>query len=131
MSDRIVIMQNGRIEQVGTPTELYQHPKTTFAASFLGKSNFLHRDGAVFALRPEKIDLDPEGKGKGANKVTGTVQSVTYFGAVLKYQVEVPGLDLIEVDVDAWRGGQALPAGARVDLTWVDSAAVRLSDQSL
>jgi hypothetical protein len=50
---------------------------------------------------------------------------------VLKYQVEVPGLDLIEVDVDAWRGGQALTAGARVDLTWVDSAAVRLSDQSL
>ena len=131
MSDRIVIMQNGRIEQVGTPSDLYQNPKTTFAASFLGKSNFLHRDGAVFALRPEKIDLDPEGKGKGANKVTGTVQSVTYFGAVLKYQVEVPGLDLIEVDVDAWRGGQALPAGARVDLTWVDSAAVRLSDQSL
>jgi len=131
MSDRIVIMQNGRIEQVGTPSELYQHPQTTFAASFLGKSNFLLRDGTVFALRPEKIDLDPEGKGKGANKVTGTVQSVTYFGAVLKYQVEVPGLDLIEVDVDAWRGGQALTAGARVDLTWVDSAAVRLSDQSL
>ena len=131
MSDRIVIMQNGRIEQVGTPADLYQNPKTAFAASFLGKSNFLHRNGAVYALRPEKIDLSPEGQGIGANKVSGVVLSVTYFGAVLKYQVEVPGMDPIEVDVDAWRGGQALPAGARVDLTWVDSAAVRLSDQSL
>ncbi len=131
MSDRIVIMQNGRIEQVGTPADLYQNPKTAFAASFLGKSNFLHRNGAVYALRPEKIDLSPEGQGIGANKVSGVVLSVTYFGAVLKYQVEVPGMDPIEVDVDAWRSGQALPQGARVDLTWADSAAVRLLDQSL
>ena len=131
MSDRIVIMQNGRIEQVGTPADLYQNPKTAFAASFLGKSNFLHRNGAVYALRPEKIDLSPEGQGTGANKVSGVVLSVTYFGAVLKYQVEVPGMDPIEVDVDAWRSGQALPQGARVDLTWADSAAVRLSDQSV
>jgi len=131
MSDRIVIMQNGRIEQVGTPADLYQTPKTAFAASFLGKSNFLHRDGAVFALRPEKIDLSLEGQGMGANKVSGVVLSVTYFGAVLKYQVEVAGMDPIEVDVDAWRSGQALSAGTRVDLTWSDSAAVRLSDQSV
>ena len=131
MSDRIVIMQNGRIEQVGAPADLYQNPKTAFAASFLGKSNFLHRDDAVFALRPEKIDLSPEGQGMGANKVSGVVLSVTYFGAVLKYQVEVSGMDPIEVDVDAWRSGQALPAGTRVDLTWSDSAAVRLSDQSV
>ena len=131
MSDRIVIMQNGRIEQVGTPADLYQNPKTAFAASFLGKSNFLHRNGAVYALRPEKIDLSPEAQGIGANNVSGVVLSVTYFGAVLKYQVEVPGMDPIEVDVDAWRSGQALPQGARVDLTWADSAAVRLLDHSL
>ncbi len=131
MSDRIVIMQNGRIEQVGAPADLYQNPKTAFAASFLGKSNFLHRDDTVFALRPEKIDLSPEGQGMGANKVSGVVLSVTYFGAVLKYQVEVSGMDPIEVDVDAWRSGQALSAGTRVDLTWSDSAAVRLSDQSV
>ena len=126
MSDRIVIMQNGQIEQAGTPTDLYQHPRTVFAASFLGKSNFLHRDGAVYALRPEKIDLAPAGQGQGANRVSGIVQSVTYFGAVLKYQVDVAQLGLIEVDVDAWRGGHQLPQGAAVDLTWADAAAVRL-----
>ena len=119
-------MQNGRIEQVGTPTELYQRPRTAFAASFLGKSNFLHRDGAVYSLRPEKIDLASAGQGQGANQVTGTVQSVTYFGAVLKYQIEVPQLGLIEVDVDAWRSGVEIAEGSPVDLSWSDAAVVRL-----
>lgn len=130
MSDRIVIMRNGHIEQLGTPTALYQQPTTRFAASFLGKSNFLHRDGAVYALRPEKIDLAAAGYGQGANKVAGIVRSVTYFGSVLKYQVEVPSMGLIEVDVDAWRGGTPVPEHSAVDLTWAENAAVRLNDQS-
>ncbi|MGB3147921.1 MAG: ABC transporter ATP-binding protein [Paracoccaceae bacterium] len=126
MSDRVVIMQAGAIEQVGSPEELYQRPRTEFAASFLGKSNFLRRDGAVYALRPEKIDRAPAGKGKGANLLTGKVRAVTYFGSILKYDVTVPGMDEIEVDVDAWRGGDALPPGTEVDLSWPDAAAVRL-----
>ena len=124
MSDRIVIMQNGRVEQVGTPSDLYQRPRTEFAASFLGKSNFLRQDDAVFALRPEKIDLTPAGT--AAARLRGRVRDVTYFGSILKYQVEVPGRDEIEVDMDAWRGGDPLPVGASVDLNWIDAAAVRL-----
>lgn len=126
MSDRIVIMRDGAIEQLGTPTELYQRPRTEFAASFLGKSNFLRQDGAVWALRPEKIDLAPAGAGPGAARTRGRVRECTYFGAVLKYQVEVPGIEVLEVDVDAWRGGEPLPPGAEVDLNWPDAAAVRL-----
>jgi ABC-type Fe3+/spermidine/putrescine transport system ATPase subunit len=124
MSDRIVIMRHGRIEQVGTPLDLYQHPRTEFAASFLGKSNFLRQDGAVYALRPEKIDLTPAGTGPA--RLRGQVRDRTYFGAVLKYQITVPGGEEIEVDVDAWRGGEPLPEGAQVDLNWTDAAAVRL-----
>jgi putative spermidine/putrescine transport system ATP-binding protein len=124
MSDRIVIMRNGRIEQVGTPSDLYQHPRTEFAASFLGKSNFLRQDGAVYALRPEKIDLTPAGSGPA--RLRGQVRDRTYFGAVLKYQVAVPGGEEIEVDVDAWRGGDPLAPGTDVDLNWTDAAAVRL-----
>ena len=125
MSDRIVIMQKGHIEQVGTPQELYQNPRTAFAASFLGKSNFLTRDGALYALRPEKIDILPRGNGKGPNTVSGTVRAMTYFGSTLKYDVAVPGMDDIEVDVDAWRGGAPMAEGAEVDLSWSDTAAVR------
>lgn len=126
MSDRIVIMQKGHIEQVGTPQELYQNPRTAFAASFLGKSNFLTRDGALYALRPEKIDILPRGNGMGPNTVSGTVRAMTYFGSTLKYDVAVPGMDDIEVDVDAWRGGAPMAEGAEVDLSWSDTAAVRL-----
>ncbi len=128
MSDRIVILQQGRIEQLGTPSDLYQRPRTAFAASFLGKSNFLHRDGATYALRPEKIDLSPAGKGSNANLVSGTVLSVTYFGSQLKYQIAVPGMEAVEVDVDAWRGGGTMAVGADVDLSWADAAAVRLDE---
>ncbi|MCV2871995.1 ABC transporter ATP-binding protein [Defluviimonas sp. WL0050] len=126
MSDRIVIMQQGRIEQVGTPEELYQKPRTRFAASFLGKSNFLTRDGALYALRPEKIDIAPKGAGQGPNTLSGTVRAMTYFGSTLKYDVTVPGMDEVEVDADAWRGGAPLPEGTDVDLSWSDAAAVRL-----
>jgi putative spermidine/putrescine transport system ATP-binding protein len=124
MSDRIVIMRNGRIEQVGTPSDLYQHPRTEFAASFLGKSNFLRQDGAVYALRPEKIDLTPAGTGPA--RLRGQVRDMAYFGSVLKYHVAIPGGEEIEVDVDAWRGGDPLPPGTDVDLNWTDAAAVRL-----
>lgn len=126
MSDRIVIMQNGQIEQVGTPQELYQKPRTAFAASFLGKSNFLDKDGALYALRPEKIDIAPKGQGAGQNTVSGQIRAMTYFGAILKYDVTVPGMDDIEVDVDAWRGGTPFTEGDEVDLSWSDAAAVRL-----
>ncbi len=126
MSDRIVIMQQGRIEQVGTPAELYQKPRNRFAASFLGKSNFLTKDGVLWALRPEKIDIAPQGQGRGPHTVSGTVRAMTYFGSILKYDVTVPGMDEIEVDADAWRSGEPLAKGAAVDLSWSDAAAVRL-----
>ncbi len=126
MSDRIVIMQKGRIEQVGTPEDLYQKPRTAFAASFLGKSNFLTRPDGLYALRPEKIDIAPAGAGSGPNKVSGTIRAVTYFGSILKYDVSVPEMGEVEVDADAWRGGAALREGDAVDLGWSDAAAVKL-----
>ncbi|HMS95110.1 MAG TPA: ABC transporter ATP-binding protein [Tabrizicola sp.] len=122
MSDRVVIMRDGRIEQVGTPEELYTRPRTEFAASFLGKSNFLHRDGRRFSIRPERIDLSASGKGR----TKGTVLSLSYFGPLLKYQIQTPDHGVLEVDVDAWRGGPALAPGAEVGLDWKDDAAVPL-----
>jgi len=126
MSDSVVIMRQGRIEQVGTPEDLYTRPRTAFAAAFLGKSNFIRRDGVAYALRPERIDIAPAGQGAGANRVSGRVRGLTYLGAVLKYDVDVPGLGSIEVDVDGWRGGPALPEGAEVELSWSDAAQVKL-----
>lgn len=128
MSDRIVIMQDGRIEQLGTPTELYERPKTRFAAGFLGKSNFLTMDDGVYALRPEKIDIAPAGQINGAARISGTIHDITYFGAMQKYMVTVEGREDIEVDVDVWRNPHNLSEGQAVDLGWAADAAVKLEE---
>jgi putative spermidine/putrescine transport system ATP-binding protein len=122
MSDRVVIMRDGQIEQVGSPEELYTRPRTEFAASFLGKSNFLQRDGRRWSIRPERIDLVAQGVGR----VSGRVVSLSYFGPVLKYQIETDEHGPLEVNVDAWRGGPALQPGVQVGLDWKDDAAVPL-----
>lgn len=128
MSDRIVIMQEGQIEQVGTPSELYECPRTRFAAGFLGKSNFLTRDDGTYALRPGKIDIAPTGLGGGSVQLTGTIRDITYFGSVRKFKVAVEGREDLEIDADSWRAAHMLEPGQQVDLSWTDGAAVKLQD---
>ncbi len=125
MSDRIVIMRDGAIEQVGTPKELYERPINQFTASFLGKSNFFHQNGKVFALRPEKIDLMPGNENTEA-RMRGAIRSITYFGSMQRIIVDTDEGAEIEVDIDVWRNASDLAEGVRVDLLWKDSAAVEL-----
>ena len=128
MSDRIVIMRDGAIEQVGAPKELYERPSTKFAASFLGKSNFITQADGVYALRPEKIDLRA-GHGDPAARISGVIRSVSYFGSMQRVIVDAPGGEEIEVDIDVWRNQEPLEAGQQVDLLWDDAAAVKLEDE--
>jgi putative spermidine/putrescine transport system ATP-binding protein len=117
MSDRIVVMSEGRIEQLGTPFEIYNRPKTRFVASFIGTLNILKArvidaqagtiridgqdarvgrqipaaDGAdcALALRPESVSLqDP---GNGCNRVNGTIEDVAFLGAVVRIKVGLGG----------------------------------------
>lgn len=127
MSDRIVIMRDGAIEQIGAPAELYERPATKFAASFLGKSNFIRQADGVYALRPEKVDLRA-GHGDPAARVSGTIRSISYFGSIQRVIVDTPGGDDIEVDIDVWRNRQPLAEGENVDLLWEDDAAVKLEN---
>jgi len=96
LSDRIAVFNDGRIEQVASPRELYQNPTSSFVAGFVGTSNMLAgpaarailgRDG-TFSIRPEKIHLgdvpDP-----GASTATGTVREVVYLGSANHYVVDV------------------------------------------
>ncbi|MEP4199259.1 MAG: ABC transporter ATP-binding protein [Aliishimia sp.] len=125
MSDRIVIMRDGAIEQVGTPKELYERPNNEFTASFLGKSNFIRTNGKVYALRPEKIDLHA-GVGHADARMSGTVRSITYFGSMQRVIVDASNRTEIEVDIDVWRNAETLKVGEAVDLLWTDAAAVEL-----
>ncbi|MFT5066716.1 MAG: putative spermidine/putrescine transport system ATP-binding protein [Reinekea sp.] len=126
MSDRVVIMRDGAIEQVGTPKELYEQPQSEFAASFLGKSNFLRTAEGTFALRPEKIDLAVAGTGKTATRMSGTIRSVTYFGSMQRIMVDTDGAGELEVDIDSWRSPTPFVEDQAVDLMWEDQAVIRL-----
>jgi putative spermidine/putrescine transport system ATP-binding protein len=124
MSDRIAVFSSGRIEQVGTPSEVYEYPANEFVADFVGTSNVIERDRRRFTVRPEKIRiLDPDGPAPdgGLESATGTVREVAYLGPVTRYIVDLDeGRTLValrqNLDISA---GEALEArGRRVRLAW-------------
>jgi putative spermidine/putrescine transport system ATP-binding protein len=91
MSDRLVVLNHGRIEQVGTPIEVYERPATEFVAGFIGVSNVLERAGRRFTIRPEKISLVEPGAPAPAGHHTeaGRVREVIYLGMVTRYVIEL------------------------------------------
>jgi putative spermidine/putrescine transport system ATP-binding protein len=101
MSDRLAVMNQGRIEQVGSPADVYERPATSFVAGFVGASNVLAGDAAravtgegdAFTVRPEKIRLASRDDPVRADEwtATGTVREVVYVGAFTRYVVDLDG----------------------------------------
>jgi putative spermidine/putrescine transport system ATP-binding protein len=101
MSDRIAVFNQGNVEQVGTPTDIYEHPATLFAAGFVGVSNLIRGELAEritgtqqpFSIRPEKIRLAPLTENPGPNtfSTTGSVRDVIYLGILTRYLVDLDG----------------------------------------
>jgi putative spermidine/putrescine transport system ATP-binding protein len=91
MSDRIAVLNRGRIEQVGTPLEVYERPQTDFVAGFIGISNLIERDGRHMTVRPEKILLlaDREEPPAGAHTESGIISDVVYGGVITRYIVDL------------------------------------------
>jgi putative spermidine/putrescine transport system ATP-binding protein len=100
MSDRIAVFNAGRIEQVGTPSQVYEHPASPFVAGFVGTANLITGSSAerilgrsgVFSVRPEKIRIgtDPAAAPpEGMQSVTGTVAEVVYAGAATRFVVDL------------------------------------------
>ena len=97
MSDRLAVFSRGRIEQVGTPAEVYERPATGFVAGFVGTSNVLSGGSAravtgsdeAFTIRPEKIRLAAPGTDVRPDECAadGHVRDVAYIGALTKYMV--------------------------------------------
>jgi putative spermidine/putrescine transport system ATP-binding protein len=117
MSDRLAVFNNGRIEQVGTPADVYEHPETEFVAGFVGVSNVLERSGRRFTIRPEKIAMT----GEGGTGEPGVVRDVVYVGMVTRYTVDLDaGGSLVVVQQNLETSSQqALEArGRRVRLSW-------------
>jgi putative spermidine/putrescine transport system ATP-binding protein len=88
MSDRVAVFDRGRIAQVGSPAEVYEHPDTAFVAGFVGTSNILERGSHSFTIRPEKIRLlQDDEAADGLVTEPGTITDVSYVGMVTKYRV--------------------------------------------
>lgn len=86
LSDRIVIMNNGQVEQIGTPREIYASPATLFAATFVGENNIFSEEERLFAVRPEKISLHAMSQ---SGRRTGVIQDVLYLGGLHKVIVQL------------------------------------------
>jgi putative spermidine/putrescine transport system ATP-binding protein len=118
MSDRIAVFNNGRIEQVGSPAEMYEHPATTFVAGFIGTSNILERGGRTFTVRPEKIRLLPFEAGEGE---PGTVHATAYLGPSTKFVVtldEGGELTVVQQNLETRSEDIDRMEGRRVRLHW-------------
>jgi putative spermidine/putrescine transport system ATP-binding protein len=129
MSDRLAVFDRGRLEQVGTPDGIYDHPATAFVAGFVGVANVCDADlarrlsGAArpFAIRPERIRLvDVDGPaGDGVLTVTGVIDSAQYLGAATRYAVALDGGgQLLVLEQNTGDGGAARKTGQRVRLAW-------------
>jgi putative spermidine/putrescine transport system ATP-binding protein len=122
MSDRIAVMNGGRVEQVGTPTEIYERPRTRFVADFIGEINILEGGGPLRALRPEKIRLvAPDGA-----RLAGMVETANYLGGSTLLRVQpTTGPSMLVRETHAGERASRMPGDA-VGLTWNDSDAVAL-----
>jgi putative spermidine/putrescine transport system ATP-binding protein len=131
MSDRIAVFNAGRIEQVGTPAEIYEHPASVFIAGFVGTSNVLSGEAAEaitgsperFTVRPEKIRIaEPDAPvGEADCAAEGTVRDVVYLGTTTRYIIALEaGVDLVVVQQNLTTSSmEALAAkGRRVKLVW-------------
>lgn len=131
MSDRIVVMNRGKIEQIGTPAEVYERPRTRFVAEFIGETNILPGDvlhagsaqGSLISLRPERIEAARD----GAPSVTATVADRIYVGEKVRLLTHLAsGVRLAVSTVPTSNLANAQP-GESVQLTWAPEAQVTLA----
>jgi putative spermidine/putrescine transport system ATP-binding protein len=149
MADRLVVMNEGLVRQVGSQRDLYERPSDRFVAGFVGRSTFLDgtveapgrfrsdgglslacRDGkagrAVLSLRPERIEIGPAAPSDPRsgldNSLPGTVEFVSYLGALIDIHVRLSPNDRLVVQIANREGGFAPEVGQPVHVGWPASA---------
>lgn len=130
MSDRIAIMNEGVIEQLGTPREVYEQPRSPFVARFIGTSNILERAGKRWSLRPERLRLDLEGSASsGEHEEAGVLRDVVYLGMNTRFIVQLDAgeeLIVVQSNADHERHASLVP-DAKVVVAWRESDGVVLT----
>ncbi|MFI1292197.1 ABC transporter ATP-binding protein [Streptomyces sp. NPDC020792] len=142
MSDRIAVFHQGRVEQVGTPAEIYERPATPFVASFVGTSNLLEGESAqrilgipgTHSVRPEKIRVLKESAVADEPEqatATGTVAEVVYLGDSTRFLVDLDTggrLTALQQNLETSAEDVAAYRGTRVRLAWHRRHAVQVPD---
>ena len=122
MSDRVVVMNGGRIEQIGAPPEIYDSPATEWIAGFIGDTNFIRVGGKEVAVRPERLRVVAGDAG-----VPGTIATTMVIGPAVQCVVRLDdGQEVLarEQRSEARGGIEAFAEGERVSITWADEAAL-------
>ena len=113
MSDRIAIFNQGKIEQLGTPREVYENPKTSFVSEFVGQTNKVSLGGSSFNIRPEFITIS-KSKKSGDRAIPGKLRDAIFVGATTRFLVDTEnGNSLI-----ATRPDGDIAVGDSVYLSW-------------
>ncbi|MFE7171036.1 ABC transporter ATP-binding protein [Streptomyces sp. NPDC057616] len=142
MSDRIAVFDQGRIQQVGTPAEIYERPATPFVASFVGTSNLIDGEAAqrvvgdigVYSIRPEKIRVlkeSAEADQPDHTTATGTVAEVVYLGDSTRFLVDLDAggrLTALQQNLETSAEDVAAYRGTRVRLQWHRRHTVQVPD---
>jgi ABC-type proline/glycine betaine transport system ATPase subunit len=118
MSDEIAVMKDGRVEQVGTPQEIYQRPATRFVASFLGAMNWI--DG--IGVRPEATRMARESPGNGARRAIVTRR--VFLGSAMHVEAKLEGGEAVIAEIPA--ASCLFSEGEPVHLWWNPSDELRL-----
>jgi putative spermidine/putrescine transport system ATP-binding protein len=132
MSDRMAVFADGRIEQVGRPADVYEHPANEFVAGFVGVSNIVERDGQRFTIRPEKVRiLDDAQSANGLHVEEGRIDDVSYVGMVTRYVVELDkggALQVVRQNLEMSSQEALEQRGRRVRVGWHGEHAYAIPD---
>jgi putative spermidine/putrescine transport system ATP-binding protein len=122
MSDRIAVFNDGLIEQVGAPAEIYERPDNAFVAGFVGVSNLLERGGKRFTVRPEKITIFENGAGpEGMHVESGAIRDVSYAGMITRYIVALDDggeLQVVRQNLETSSAEVQEQRGRKVKIGW-------------
>ena len=139
MSDRIAVFNHGKIEQIGTPSQIYERPASTFVAGFVGTSNLISGEAAqritgsdqTFSIRPEKIYLGSFNNNTDSEMISldGVVRDVVYLGLFTRFLVEMDGggdLVVVEQNLKTTSMDVLSVKGRKVRLSWHKDHMVRV-----
>ncbi len=131
LADIVVLMNGGRIEQQGSPREIFNHPRTEFTAKFIGGHNVIALDDETFAVRNDRLMLKKAGEAVNGPSIAGTVSEVEYQGTYVRVAIAADGgadisAQLTESQFDAAN----YAVGERVLATWDPALASPLKTRS-